>query len=348
MKILGNPDWTNPLVRAKNLIAEPLRRALGQAGRWKPYPEAGKAAAQTETLNVTGDKPAQRRLTYETPRPASETVNNLIYTPAGMGVVGGKIVEQYSVRAPSIPEILKAPRHASTDLIAGTIIEAETPYTYGDWVGDFICALVTTDKIVEPLVLPEFLAEKPYVMRDVKALGLSYAVATEPLRIGAATVLRKRLPSYYWNKGEVAAYRNAFNIDPPATEAGSIIYLGRFGAKSESVQREYPSEIVAKIVESVGGIVFDARDASPEKFNEIAGKTETIIADQGSALFGVMHWQTKNVVELTRRDWWHSANLFIAKAAGVENYAVIAVDGLDEAALRARIEGHLRAFGVIE
>jgi len=74
---------------------------------------------------------------------------------------------------------------------------------------------------------------------------------------------------------------------------------------------------------------------------------ETVIADQGSALFGVMHWQTKNVIELTRRDWWHNANLFIAKASGVERYAVIEIDGLDEAALRARIEGRLREFGVL-
>ena len=348
MNILGNPDWTNPLVRAKNLIAEPARRALANAGRWTPRSTAEKAALQTETLTLVGDKPAQRRLVYQTPRPASEVISNLIYTPEGMAVVEGRITERFSVRAPSIPEILKTPRHAATELVAGTIVEAETPYTYGDWVGDFICALVTAEKIVEPLVLPAFLAEKPYVMRDVKALRLSFTVATEHLRIGGATILRKCLPSYYWSNREVAAYRRAFEINPPKPENGSITYLGRFGAISESVQREYPTETVAKIIDSVGGSVFDAREAAPEKFNEIATRTETIIADQGSALFGVMHWQTKNVIELTRRDWWHSANLFIANGSGVQNYAVIAVDGLTEEALRARIEGHLRAFGAIE
>lgn len=61
-----------------------------------------------------------------------------------------------------------------------------------------------------------------------------------------------------------------------------------------------------------------------------------------------MQWRTKNVIELTRRDWWHSANLFIAKGAGVENYAVIAVDDLDETQLRTRIEGHLREFGALD
>jgi len=105
--------------------------------------------------------------------------------------------------------------------------------------------------------------------------------------------------------------------------------------------------MTANIIEDIGGRVFDAREASPTKFNEIAKETQSVIADQGSALFGVMHWQTKNVIELTRRDWWHSANLFIAKGAGVENYAVIAVDGLDEDALRARIVEHLKAFRVL-
>ena len=348
MRILGNPDWTHPLVRAKNLIAGPARRALARAGRWTPLTNAEKLFEQTEGLMVVGDKPAQRRLVFQTPRPKSEDVKDLIYTPEGMAVVAGKIVERFSVRAPSIPEILKTPRRAATTLIAGTIIEAETPYTYGDWVGDFICALVIAEKIVEPLVLPAFLAEKSYVMRDVKALGLSYTVATQPMRIGAATVLRKCLPSYYWSHNEVAAFRRAFNLTPPEPQRGSISYLGRFDTMSESVQRTYPTEAVAEIIKSLDGFVIDAREASPEKFNEIADKTETVVADQGSALFGVMHWKTKNIVELTRRDWWHSANLFIAKASGVANYAVVAIDGLSDAALRARIEGHLRAFGAIK
>ncbi len=346
MKILGNPDWTHPLVRAKNIVAGPLRRALAHTGRWTPRTTAEIDTVQTETLMPTGDKPAQRRLVYAAARPEREVFQNLTYTPTGMGVVDGKIVERCSVRAPSIPDILKTPRHAAVERPRGTIIEAETPYTYGDWVGDFICALATSENIVEPLILPAFLAEKSYVKRDLKALGLSYVAATEPIRIATATVLRKRLPSYYWSHREVTAYRKAFSITPPQPQEGSTIYLGRFSAISESVQREYPTEAVAKIIKSVGGVVFDAREASPDKFNDIAAQTETVIADQGSALFGVMHWRTKNVIELTRRDWWHSANLFIAKASGVRNYAVIAVDGLDDAALRRRITGHLRAFDI--
>jgi hypothetical protein len=196
-------------------------------------------------------------------------------------------------------------------------------------------------------VLPGFLAEKPYVSRDVAALGHEIVAVDAPTLIERAQVLRKQLPSYYWGAGDVGAYRSAFKITPPPARKRSITYLGRFGTVSESVQRDYPTEIVASIVKSLGGGVFDTRQSSPDAFNEMAPDMETVIADQGSALFGVMHWRTKNVIELTRRDWWHNANLFIAKGAGVENYAVIAVDDLDESALRTRIEGHLCEFGVL-
>ena len=97
----------------------------------------------------------------------------------------------------------------------------------------------------------------------------------------------------------------------------------------------------------LGGKVFDARNASPSAFNEIAPQMETVIADQGSAVFGVMHAQTKNLIELAEDDWWHNANLFIANGAGVKNYAVIHIYNKTEADLHGRIEGHLRDFGVV-
>lgn len=347
MKIIGNPDWTNPAVRIKNAAMAPARRALALAGGWTPVTAAERETVQTDTLRPCGDKPEQRRLVYKTPRPDCEIVSDLLYTPEGMGVAGGKIIERYSVRRPSIPEILKTPKTAARTIAQGTVIEAETPYTYGDWVGDFVRALATAAP-AGPVVMPAFLAAKPYVQRDIAALGLKMEIAEAPLRIEQATVLRKCIPSYYWSAADVGAYRKAFHIDPPAARDGSITYLGRFGTVSESVQRDYPTETVAKIVTDLGGAVFDTRQSSPDRFNAMAAQMETVIADQGSALFGVMHWRTKNVIELTRRDWWHSANLFIADGAGVENYAVIAVDDLDEAALRQRIEEHLRNFGVVD
>lgn len=347
MKIFGNPDWTNPVVRVKNALLAPARDALALAGRWTPRTVEENAVRQTDELLLSGDKPPQRRLVYATPRPERESIANLVYTPQGMGVAGGRIVQRFSVRTPSLPEILRTPRAGTRMLAQGTVIEAETPYTYGDWVGDFILALSRAGDIPQPIVMPAFLAAKPYVLRDLGALGHSVEIADAPVTIERATVLRKTTPSYYWTADDVACYRRAFRLDPPAAKKGALTYLGRFNTISESVQRAYPSETVAKIVRALGGDVFDARKASPELFNAMAQNMETVIADQGSALFGVMHWRTKTVIELTRRDWWHSANLFIAKGAGVQNYAVISIDDLDEAGLRARIEAHLVEFGLL-
>ena len=349
MKIIGNPDWTHPLVRAKNAVAGPARRALAASGRWLATPVEDRAAHKTDAIEPAGDMHLHHRLVYDRPRPESEEVENLLYSPQGMGIQRGKVVERFSVRAPSIKEILSAPSlQPAATLQAATVIESETPYTYGDWVGDFICALACADDVTGPIALPADLAAKPYVVRDIAALGHELYAVDAPVLIEKARVLRKRIPSYFWGPGEVSAYRKAFDLDPPAAKPGSIMYLGRFDTVSESVQRAYPSETVAKIVESLGGHVFDTRAAAPALFNDMARDMETVIADQGSALFGVMHWRTKNVIELTRANWWHAANLFIANGAGVENYAVIAVDDLDEAALRKRIEGQLKAFGVLD
>jgi len=348
MNVIGNPDWTRPAVRLKNSVAAPVRRALALAGRWTPNSLAERATLQMDALTLAGDKPEQRRLVYAQPRPENEVVDNLLYTPQGMGVAVGKITERYSIRAPSVPEILATPGAPTRTISTGTIIEAETPYTYGDWVGDVVRALVTAQGgLNSPIVLPRFLAEKPYVKRDIAALGLDLISAEAPVLIKRATVLRKQLPSYYWSEADVAAYRKAFNVAPPPAKTGSMTYLGRYDLESESVAREYPTETVAEIMRSLGGDIFDARKSSPATFDEMAVNMETVIADQGSAVFGVMHWRTKNVIELARRGWWHNANLFIAKGAGVENYAVIVVDGLDKQTLRMRIEGHLKDFGAL-
>lgn len=348
MKIIGNLDWRHPLVRARIMIATPIQMALAAAGRWEPLSAAEKETRQTDEVAVTGDRSAQRRLVYKTPRPEFIDAENIDYTPNGHALKDGRIIARYSIRPPSTVEILKAASLKATKTVpAGTIIESQTPYTYGDWVGDFVHVLIRTDNLVEPLVLPEVLGKKAYVIRDVEALGIDYIIADETVRIEKARILRKRLPGYYWGPEDVAAYRARFHVTPPPARKGSIIYLGRFDTVSEAAQRKYPSVTVARIVESLGGKVFDTKNASPKKFDELAPEMETVIADQGSALFGVMHSQTKNIIELAEDDWWHSGSLFIANGAGVSTHAVIHLRGKDEAALRARIEGHLREFGAL-
>ena len=345
MKIRGNLDWRHPLVRARVKLATPVQQALAALRRWEPLTPEETATRQTETIAVSGDRPAQQRVVYQTPRDEYLDIRDVLYTAQGLAAANNRYVARYSLRPPSTIEILKTPSSEGVQSIpAGTIVEIETPYTYGDWVGDYVLSLITTDKIIEPLILPGVLANKSYVIRDVNALGINYVVANETLRIEKARIIRKRTPSYYWGPDDVAAYRKAFNVTPPPAREGSLIYLGRFDTVSEAAQRQYPSEKVACIVEALGGKVFNTSDASPEKFNDLAPEMETVIADQGSAVFGVMHSQTKTVIELAEDDWWHNANLFIANGAGVQNYAVIHIYDKNEAALRERIEGHLKEF----
>jgi hypothetical protein len=347
MKVLGNLDWRHPLVRARVMIAAPLQEALAASGAWRALTAEEKATVQADTVPVGGDREDQRRLVYKHPRPEFLDVEDLIYTPQGLAKHKGRYTARYSLRPPSTVEILRTWNVApAQSLPHGTVLECETPYTYGDWVGDYVLSLVTATNLVEPLILPAFLADKAYVIRDVEKLGISYVIAREPVRIEKARVLRKRVPSYYWGPEHVAAYRAAFKINPPPAAPGSIVYLARFDTVSEAAQRRYPSETVARIVESLGGEVFDTRNASPAAFEALAPRMETVIADQGSAVFGVMHSSTRTLIELAEDDWWHNANLFIAHGAGVKNYAVIHIYNKTETDLRARIEGHLREFGV--
>jgi len=345
MKIRGNLDWRHPLVRARVMIATPLQKALAAAGRWEALSAAEKKTLQTDAVNVAGDRETQHRLIYKTARAEYLDVGDVLYTPDGLAIKNGRYVARYSIRPPSTAEIIQTPKGGGAKSIAaGTLIETETPYTYGDWIGDYVLSLVTTDKIIEPLILPATLASKPYVIRDVEALGVNYIIANEMLRVDKTRVIRKRIPSYYWTPAHVTAYRQRFGIAPPQARKGSMLYLGRFNTVSEAVQRDYPSQETARIVRSLGGDVFDTAAAAPDMFDGLAPGMETVIADQGSALFGVMHAQTRNIIELSQNDWWHSANLFIANGAGVENYAVVHVNGLNEKELRIRIEEHLKAF----
>ena len=347
MKIIGGADWKHPLVRAKDLLAAPAKQALAMTGRWEQRDQSERETLQADAIAISGDRPEQRRRVYKNPRPEFTDAGDILYTPQGLAVQNGRYIDRYSIRQPSTMELLKPPSRGVRAIAQGTVIESETPYTYGDWVGDFVLALTTSKNIIGPLVLPAFLAKKSYVIRDVEALGVAYVVADDVVRIEQARVLRKRIPSYYWGPEQVAAYRSAFGVNPPPARKGSILYLGRYDTVSEAAQRRYPTETVARIVGDIGGAVFDTRAASPDKFDELAPGMETVVADQGSALFGVMHAQTKNVIELAQDHWWHNASPFFAYGAGVENYAVIHLKDKDEAELRRRIEGHLKEFGVL-
>lgn len=321
-------DWRSPRAKAKIALTDAARAAFARAGRYEPHAPADLAVRQTGAVAAHGDRGPQHRRVYEQERPAIEAAGPLRYTPEGQALRGRAIVQRFGQRAPSLAELARPVGAPQRTIPRGVVLEAETPYTYGDWVCDGVCALVTAGSLPAPLVLPESLASRSYVRRDAERLGVAYEVADDVVLIEEAFVLRKRLPSYDWRAEEVEAYRRAFGYtDRPAPRDGSLLYLGRFGTRSESVQRAYPSERVAAWVEARGGRVFDTRQASPEAFDALAADAETVIADQGSAVFGVMQWRTKTLVELIADGWWHTANLFIGEGAGVRRHVVLETDG---------------------
>jgi hypothetical protein len=346
-------DWRKPDVQLKNRMTRKARKVLARWGRFENYKSEDIAKTPGATVSFIGDIPSvaglknsQKAVSYVQPRPAVETLDNVVYTPEGNAWQDGCLLRKASARLASIREILDRPDADRARVVEKAyIIESETPYTYGDWVGDHIRALIEAPLDVRHVVLPLALAEKPYVRRDMGRLGFTLVPADTPLMIRKAHVLRKQLPSYYWGKAQVDAYRDRFQLRLIAPEPGSLVYLSREGIKSEAVDRIYPSARIAEIVRRLGGEVFDTRHASPEAFTRIASRTETVIADQGSAIFGVLQWQTKNLIEITTEHWWHNANLFFAHASGVENYAVLVSDRYQGAALEDRLLGLLSDVG---
>lgn len=341
--------------RVKRAVARRLRDLATITGRYQRRSLEETAAVQTVKVSFRGDIPShsgddrsQHLLRYAHLRPKLESVSNLIYTPTGMGWLDGRLVERFSINTPSVKDLLFRPQETDCSSLANaTVVEEETPFTYGDWVGGYLATVLSSKSVVEPLLLPVWLANKPYVQRDLTELGIAFYAVERPVIVKCANVLPKQVPSYYWGPDEVNVYREKFGVRLQRSIRGSITYLSREHVISEVVQRRYPSHTVSAVVEGLGGTVIDTAKISERFEPRVASNTETVIADQGSAIFALLYWRAKNVIEITTRNWWHNCGLFLAHATGVENYVVIVCDDIDEAELRSQVLGHLQDFGVL-
>ena len=120
------------------------------------------------------------------------------------------------------------------------------------------------------------------------------------------------------------------------------MYLSRQGEKSEfKNERAYPSETTAEIMAGLGAKVVLARETSHEQYAALAAEAETVVADHGAAISNLLFWDATTLIELYTEDWWTPYFIFLARAAGVENHALIRVDGLDREGLRRRLVEHL-------
>ena len=300
----------------------------------------------------------RHRLEYVLPRRATERVHNLIYTPLGMGWLDGSLYKKFSLLDPykygpttfskTIGVFLK-PKSRNLDYLSqGTLVESDVISTYGDWIFDYLFRLIKSMPVVQPIVLPQYIADKPYVRRDLDALGIKLRAIRNPTLIRDAFVIRKTEPGVYCTREDVEAYRRAFGIKSTSPRSGSIVYLSRSGLSSEAGKkagsRAYPSETVASIVEELGGKVIITNQTSYEEYCQIVSETETVIADHGAAMCNILLWNPRNVIELFSNDWWMDCFLFLGKATGVVNYALINIDDFEHSLFRQKLISMLESF----
>ncbi|MEO8315185.1 MAG: hypothetical protein ABI645_10355 [Pseudomonadota bacterium] len=347
-------DWRSPSQKAKARLKDALLACFARSGRFLPLGRAELETVQTYAVNYlaagTGDtalrKQEQRHLSFREPRPCTETVKDLVYTPHGMAWVAGRLVERYSVRNPSLKEVLSrpSPENCAT-LDRAVIVEADVPYTYGDWLLGYLGTALGKRNAGAPVLLPLFLATKSYVLRDLQLAGISHVVADRPYRVKEALVLRKRWPYHYWSRQQVELFQKIYAPLRRTPAKGSILYIGRFGHSSEVIARNFPSEEMATLVKRLGGMVVRADTLSPQHAETLADNVETVIADAGSGLLNIMYWKPRNIIELVVDNWWVNVDLFVADACGVKNFALINIDHLSVPQVEATVLACLDTFG---
>lgn len=288
---------------------------------------------------------------YDHSRPLSRNYENVTYTSAGYAWIGTKLHTSLSARVVRSARVILKDRLRRRGVVIqkATLVESVHPNTYGDWTSEYMKSIALCPDSPKPLVLAEDFADRAYVRNELGRLGIEYVTIDRPVLIREATVLHKQRPFILWNSDDVAAYRRLFRIVPPTPRPGSILYLSRRGVTSEltRVTRAYRSEVIEKIVSTLGGRVVYTDGMTRDDFATLASEAETVVADHGAALFNILQWKPRNLVEIVADNWWSRCFVFLGTSCGVSNHAVVRCDERSDAELSAILEGHLRAFGVV-
>lgn len=287
---------------------------------------------------------------YMRPRPTQTLHRDVLYTPGGFAWKGHRVdiaLSAHSVRSSRRLLADRLQRRGLT-IARGTIIESQSPHTYGDWTTEQMKSIALCPDFPQPLVLPAALAARSYVRSELGRLGIEILAADRPVLIREAVVLHKPCPLTLWRPEDVAAYRKLFGIVPPMPRPGSILYLSRLDVRSEqtAAARDYRSATIAKIVSALGGRVVETGRIGRDDYAVLADEAETVIADHGSAVFNILQWNTRNLIEIVTDNWWSRSLLFLGVACGVANHALVRCDGRSEGELAEALQHHLRAFGV--
>ena len=300
-------------------------------GRYNPWHPEEMATRQVEPVYFNGDiprmagrEPNQYRVVLAKKRPLMAEASNVVYTPLGMAWVKGTLQRKYSFQEVGPRHVLLQPFAASKRLSAATILQAQTPCTYGDWMSEHVASLARAKEIgiVEPLLLPGTWQRKPYVKRDLAALGIQSEPVDENIRIDRAVVINKTRAGHYWTVEEVEAVMREMKIYPQPVTKGSAVYLSRFGEKGEGPQRQINNDVTEAAMAAAGVRVVRTKDCDQEAFKALSIDAETVFFDHGSAGYNLMYWQTSRVVELFAPNYWESAFLFLADCLGIHDYSL--------------------------
>jgi hypothetical protein len=305
-------------------------------GRYADWEPEERNTRQAEPVSFRGEIPPmagtemnQYRVVYSRPRALITHAQQVIYTERGMAWVGGRLERRFSFQEVGLRQIWERPGGPTARYTQASVLQAQTPCTYGDWVSEHVSALargLSLGMLVEPLLLPEWWIKKPYVKRDLQLLGVRAEAVGAPVLIEEATVLNKTRSGHYWTRGEAQAVLAAMKIQPQPCAPGSALYLSRKGLKGEGPQRQINNEVTEAAMEAAGVKVVRSAGLTREQFIDLAHSAETVFSDHGSAAFNIMHWQTRRFVELFTPDYWDSCFLFLTDSLGISDYHLWQVD----------------------
>lgn len=274
-------------------------------------------------------------------RPEHSWPNYIVYNRHGIAWNALGILESCSCSRPSSKSVAEFFMSRPKDTFENAIIiESSSPNTYGDWISEHITAIARCpDLSYGPILLPRFLYDRKYVREDISILGLNVLPVDDLVMIRKPMVLHKKTINLHWAPEDVLAVRRLYGIDTVTPKKNSAIYLSRQDVLEcrGPRNRSYPHEIISKSVESMGGQVIATGGMTFGDFSPLGHSADTVVADHGAAMFNLVQWNTRHVIELVSDSWWHDCFLFLSDACGVKKHTLLRVDGVEERVLRERI-----------
>jgi len=343
----------------RNLHAGPFDKCF-RVGYWgdmpQPLPKRKKGQHQVSPSLRVNNKNANTpsyNFTYATDFETStghSKSKNIRYSRNGFAWSGRAVdVVASACTSGTLTALLReAPTKVDYWIDQGTIIGSVHPMTYGDWVLEHVSALARSTDFPRPLVLPKFMEARPYVTKELAALGINPLFPERAIGIRTTTVLHKVHNGTLLLEHDVTAMRRLFATPEVRPPRGRIVFLSRAGVISDNelAGRDYKSERTERIVANLGGNIFRTKNMSADDFMSVGALADIVIADHGAALFNMIHWRPRAVIELVTTDWWCNCFCFLSSACAVEYHGIINIENKSDNELLESINNHINYIDV--